>query len=119
MHKKAACFQTTLYSIPFSNIQNYQEYTNLYRDKEIYEQVLLYLETQKHQDFLQEGKDISQVEILDYPNLPTIQSAPNKFLMLILGGMLSLFIAITYVSLKARFSGELIISDNIESQTQE
>lgn len=108
--QKGGIFANDEYSIPFAEIPELaKEYATLYRDKKIYEQVLVYLETQRHQDALQQAKDISQVEILDAPSLPEKPVAPDKILMSILAFVLSTSIILVYLALKAKIKGELKI----------
>lgn len=100
-------FKNDNFSIPFSDIPELmREYTALYRDKKIYEQVLLYLETQSHQDALQASRDISQVELLDFPNLPEIPTAPHKTLMVVLAFMASTIIALLFIVIKYQWTNK-------------
>ena len=100
-------FKNDNFSIPFSDIPELMlEYTALYRDKKIYEQVLLYLETQSHQDALQASRDISQVELLDFPNLPEIPTAPHKTLMVVLAFMVSTIIALLFIVIKYQWTNK-------------
>ena len=100
-------FKNDNFSIPFSDIPELmREYTALYRDKKIYEQVLLYLETQSHQDALQASRDISQVEMLDFPNLPEIPTAPHKTLMVVLAFMVSTIIALLFIVIKYQWTNK-------------
>ncbi|MBQ6269962.1 MAG: hypothetical protein IJK61_07585 [Bacteroidetes bacterium] len=100
-------FKNDNFSIPFSDIPELmREYTALYRDKKIYEQVLLYLETQSHQDALQASRDISQVELLDFPNLPEIPTAPHKTLMVVLAFMVSTIIALLFIVIKYQWTNK-------------
>lgn len=88
------------FSIPFEKIPNLiRQYTNIFRDKKIYEQVILYLETQRHQEAMQESRDIPVVEPLDIAIVPEKQSSPSKKLMLLLGFVLSfIFVNIYHIS---------------------
>lgn len=107
-------FKNDNFSIPFTDIPELmREYTVLYRDKKIYEQVLIYLETQSHQDALQASRDISQVELLDTPDFPEIPSAPNKYLMVLLSLILSSFIALLYLTIKIQINENKIEKGNI------
>lgn len=97
------------FAIPFKNIPSLtREYVDLFRDKKIYEQVLLYLETQRHQEAIQESKDIPIVEPLDRATIPEVQTAPKKRVSMILATFLSACIAFGYVSFKALYKGRLL-----------
>ncbi len=85
------------FSIPFGEIPNLsRRYLNIYRDKKIYEQVILYLETQKHQEAIQVSKDVPVVQALDEAFVPETQASPSKKLMAILGFALSFVFSLVY-----------------------
>lgn len=89
------------FSIPFEKIPSLaRQYANLYRDKKIIEQVITFLETQRHQEAIQENRDVPMVEVLDEAFIPDKQSAPNKKLMVLLALLLSLSFSIIYFSIK-------------------
>ncbi len=89
------------FSIPFDKIPSLaREYANLYRDKKIVEQIIMYLETQRHQEAIQENRDVPTVEVLDKAYVPDYQSSPNKKLMLLLSFVLSFVLALMYFTLK-------------------
>jgi len=99
------------FSIPLSKVPDLaRRFADLYRDREIVEKVLLYLETQRHQEFIQEEKDTPVIEILDYAYKPIKKSAPQRSLMLILGTIIfSIFTSIFFVY-RAYKKGSLEIS---------
>ncbi|MCX8054261.1 MAG: Wzz/FepE/Etk N-terminal domain-containing protein [Ignavibacteria bacterium] len=89
------------FSIPFDKIPSLaREYANLYRDKKIVEQIIMYLETQRHQEAIQENRDVPTVEVLDKAYIPDYQSSPNKKLMVLLSFVLSFMLALMYFTLK-------------------
>lgn len=99
--QKGGLTGTDGFSIPFEKIPALaREYANLYRDKKIIEQVILYLETQRHQEAIQENRDVPTVEVLDRAFIPDRQSAPNKKLMVILAFVLSFTFTILYFLMK-------------------
>lgn len=101
------------FSIPFNSIPSLARiYANLIRDRKIYEQVILYLETQRHQEAIQESRDVPVVEVLDKAYPPESQSAPSKKLMFILGFFLSLIIVLSWFTYSAIKKGNLIIKQN-------
>lgn len=90
------------FSIPFDKIPNLaRQYANIFRDKKIFEQVILYLETQRHQEAIQESRDIPVVEPLDKAYVPDKQSSPSKKMMLVLGLFLSFVFFTTYHIVRA------------------
>jgi len=85
-------------AIPLENIPTLiRQYTNLTRTKEIYEQVLIYLQTQYFQEAIQEKRDVPQVEILDWATIPLEKSYPAYKATIILGFVIGLAIAITFL----------------------
>jgi capsule polysaccharide export protein KpsE/RkpR len=85
-------------AIPLENIPTLiRQYTNLTRTKEIYEQVLIYLQTQYFQEAIQEKRDVPQVEILDWASIPLEKSYPAYKATIILGFVIGLAIAITFL----------------------
>lgn len=99
------------FSIPLSKVPDLaRRYTDLYRDREIIEKVLLYLETQRHQEFIQEEKDTPIIEVLDYAYKPIKKSAPQRSLMLVLGTIIFSIFTCLYVVFRAYKKGSLTIS---------
>ncbi len=68
-----------------------REYTNIYRSKKILEQVVLYLETQKHQEAIQEEKNVPIVDVLDTATPPDDAISPSKKAMMAIGLLLGFF----------------------------
>lgn len=91
------------FSIPLSNVPSIaREYADIFRDREVLEKVIVYLETQKHQEAIQENKDTPIISVLDEPNIPEKRHSP-KISLMIIGGfiiitilVLSLFIFYLY-----------------------
>lgn len=100
-----------LFSIPLSKVPVLtRKYIDLYRDREVLEKVLLYLETQKHQEEIQEEKDVPIIEILDEAYEPERKSAPKRSLMMIVGTIIFSVFTIIFVILRANKKGSLIIN---------
>jgi len=115
--QKGGLTGTDGFSIPFEKIPSLaRKYANLYRDKKIIEQVILYLETQRHQEAIQENRDVPTVEVLDRAFIPDRQSAPNKKLMVILAFVLSFIFSTLYFLIKdfKNYSNQLNNATNDE-----
>jgi len=99
------------FSIPLSKVPELtREYVEIYRDRAILEKVLMYLETQRHQEEIQEEKDVPIIEILDYAYEPDIKSAPQRSLMLIVGTIIISIFAFIYILFRAYKKGSLNIN---------
>jgi uncharacterized protein involved in exopolysaccharide biosynthesis len=99
------------FSIPLSKVPDLaRRFADLYRDREIVEKVLLYLETQRHQEFIQEEKDTPVIEILDYAYKPIKKSAPQRSLMLILGTIIFSIFTSIFIVYRAYKKGSLEIN---------
>lgn len=100
------------FSIPLEKVPALlREYVVLFRERKIIEQVMLYLETQRHQEAIQEKRDVPVVEVLDTAYAPEERSSPKRSLMAILGFILSLIFSVTYVSIKAFNSGSIYLNE--------
>lgn len=86
-----------------------REYATLMRERKIIEQVIMYLETQRHQEAIQEEKDVPIVEVLDKAIPPDFRSAPNRKLMVILTFILTLFLSITMLLAWAFIRGRVYL----------
>ncbi|MBI5324736.1 MAG: hypothetical protein HZB41_05605 [Ignavibacteriae bacterium] len=105
-------------SIPLTAVPTLlKEYTNLIRDQKIMAQVILYLETQKYQEAIQEESDIATVEPLDKAFVPYDRLSPDRKFMLIIGLILGLFGSVVYLLTKGYFKGIYYIKrvDNPEN----
>jgi len=92
------------FSLPLSKIPNIaRRYALLYRDREVLEKVILFLETQKHQEAIQETKDVSQIEVLDEPFIPKIKTSPSRLLITIAFGIIVAFLTIVGMILNLVF----------------
>ncbi len=97
-------------SIPLMNVPTLvKEYTNLVRDQKIMAQVILYLETQKYQEAIQEESDIATVEPLDKAEPPYDRLSPDRKFMLIMGLIFGLFGSVVYLLIKGFYKGNLFI----------
>jgi uncharacterized protein involved in exopolysaccharide biosynthesis len=98
------------FSIPLSKIPKlYRDYIDLSRDRKIIEQVILYLETQRHQEAIQEQRDIPLVEPLDLALKPETRYAPNRKLMILVGLVISTFFAIALISIYGMIKGQIYL----------
>lgn len=94
------------FSIALNNVPTLaREYAVLYRDRKILEQVILYLETQRHQEAIQEQKDMPVVDVLDSPETPEERSSPDRKMMIFLATFISGLLAAAF----------FIIRENIRS----
>ncbi|MCX6153913.1 MAG: hypothetical protein NT007_07130 [Candidatus Kapabacteria bacterium] len=98
------------FSLPFKDIPTItRKYLDIYRERKILEQVLIYLETQKHQEAIQEAKDLPVIEILDkslgYNNI----SSPRFIPFIILGTMIVILLLIFFIVSYSFYKGHLII----------
>ena len=94
------------FSIPFDKIPEIVRiYTDMERNRKILEKVIMYLETQRHQEAIQEQKDIPSVEVLDEAVPPEKKSSPKRSLMLILTAVLSSIIAMFWIMISAYLKG--------------
>lgn len=92
------------FAIPLNNVPKLMRiFRDLFRDKKTLEKVILYLETQRHQEAIQEKKDVPLVEILDKANKPEKRASPQRKLMLILAFILSSLISIFYIFIELYF----------------
>lgn len=82
-----------------------RQYTNIYRDKKILEQVIIYLETQRFQEALQAEKDLPVVEALDKAIIPERRFSPNRGLVTIVSLFVGFVISIVFVLFKANNNG--------------
>lgn len=96
------------FSIPLSNVANLQKtFLDLTRDKKILEQLILYLETQKYQEAIQEESDYPTIEVLDNPVFPYKPIAPNKSSTAIFALILSSVLGCCIVIIRAVVKGKL------------
>ena len=71
-----------------------REYLELFRDKKIIMNVLTYLETQKHQEAIQEEKDIPVVQVLDTAIEPRFKYSPSRGKILFISTFISTVIVL-------------------------
>jgi len=103
------------FSLPLDKVPGLiKEYVTLFRERKIIEQVLLYLETHRHQEAIQEKRDVPVVEVLDSAYAPEDRDSPKRTLMAALGFLLSVIFVFIYISVKAFTSGSLFLKDSIE-----
>ncbi len=86
-----------------------KDYARLIRDRKVLEQVILYLETQKHQEAIQEKKDIPVVEVLDKAEIPYKRIAPSRKIIAILSLLLSAIFAAGFIIYKSYKQGLILI----------
>lgn len=98
------------FSIPLENVPNLlKQYAHLYRERKIYEQVIFYLETQRHQEAIKEQRDIPVVEILDNPSKPEKREKPKRKIMLLTALLVTLILLFILFTLRAFWLGNLYI----------
>ena len=101
------------FSIPLDSVPSLmKEYADLFRQRKIYEQVILYLETQRHQEAIQEKRDVPVVEILDYARIPEERYSPNRVTMTIFAFVLSFIFGIIIIIIGAFRKGKVYVVDN-------
>ena len=94
------------FSIPLDNVPNLvRNYTNLIRDQKILTQLIMYLETQKYQEAIEEESDIPTVQVLDEAFPPYKKASPSRLIMLVLALFLSSFFGVAYIILRAYWKG--------------
>jgi uncharacterized protein involved in exopolysaccharide biosynthesis len=72
-------------------------YGSLLKRQKIVQEVIVYLEAQRHQEAIAANKNVPTVEVLDRAIAPEKQSAPSKKMMLLLSTILGGLIAVLYV----------------------
>lgn len=105
------------FTIPLDDVPSLiKEYANLFRERKVIEQVMLYLETQRHQEAIQEKRDVPVVEVLDIAYPADERSSPKRSLMVMLGLVLSLVFASFYIAMTGLVKRTLFINEpKIES----
>ncbi|MEI6090629.1 MAG: Wzz/FepE/Etk N-terminal domain-containing protein [bacterium] len=99
------------FSIPLKEIPELaRKYAVLYRDREVIEQVILFLEMQKHQEAIQASRDIPVVEVLDKAETPLKSIAPVKKMMFLGGLIFGFFISVLYLIYKTYRKGKANLS---------
>jgi|GEM_PF-520364 len=91
-----------------------RQYTTIYRDKKILEQVVIYLETQRFQEALQAEKDLPVVEPLDKAIIPERRFSPNRGLVTIVSLFIGFVISLVIVVFKANNNGEFDVKSVIQ-----
>lgn len=74
-----------------------KQYVNLLRSQKILEQITVYLETQRLQEFIQEEKDVPSVQVLDGVYGAPEKISPKPFVMTFLAFVVSTTLAIAWV----------------------
>jgi uncharacterized protein involved in exopolysaccharide biosynthesis len=83
------------FSISLNRVPNLtRNYLELFRDKTILMNVLTYLETQKHQEAIQEEKDIPVVQVLDTAIQPKNKFSPSRGKILLISMFVSTVIVL-------------------------
>lgn len=105
------------FAIPLENIPTLmKEYADLFRQRKIYEQVIMYLETQHHQEAIQEKKDIPVVEVLDYARIPEEKYSPNRTAMAIFSLFFGSLIAVIIIIINAFRQGLVYVLDDKKNE---
>lgn len=89
-----------------------RQYTSIYRDKKILEQVVIYLETQRFQEALQAEKDLPVVEPLDKAIIPERRFSPNRGLVAFVSLFCGFVISLVIVVFKANNNGEFDVVED-------
>lgn len=106
---------TDAFSISLDKVPSLlKEYTDLFRERKILEQVIIYLETQKHQEAIQENRDVPVIEVLDEAIPAEKRSAPQRSLMLVLSIFLSTLLTTITLVISAYRKGNLYIVGNTD-----
>jgi len=101
---------TDAFSIPLENLPTLmKEYADLFRQRKIFEQVIMFLETQHHEEAIQEKRDIPVVEVLDFAKIPEERYSPNRVAMTIVGFFLAIIFAIIIIVIRAFAKGNAYI----------
>jgi capsule polysaccharide export protein KpsE/RkpR len=88
------------FSLPLDSVPKYARiYAELFRDRKVLEQVILYLETQRHEEAIQENRDTPVIEVLDYAIVPQKRTSPSRSKMLVAAGSLSFVLSIAFLFL--------------------
>lgn len=86
-----------------------REYTILFRDKKIIEEVMLYLETLKHQEAISINKELPSITILDPAEVPFKKTAPKYSMMYIFAFIFGWLFALAWAFYKAAKAGMITI----------
>lgn len=101
------------YSIPLKDVPRIERlYTSFVRDQKILNQVILYLETQRHQEAIQEERDLPVLVQLDEANIPEKQSSPRRGFMLLLSSIIIILLTTVGFVTHAVLKGSLILKSN-------
>ncbi len=99
------------FSIPLGKAPELiRKYEDLMRRQKILGKVILYLETQKHQEEIQEERDLPAVNVLDEAIVPTSKASPSRKFMILLGLIISGIISISIVIGRAYLKGEMLVN---------
>ncbi|ROL60897.1 hypothetical protein D9V86_08575 [Bacteroidetes/Chlorobi group bacterium ChocPot_Mid] len=103
------------FAIALSNVPALiRNYTTLLRDQKILTQLNMYLETQKHQEAIEEESDIPTIQVLDEAFPPYKKSSPSRLLMLVLAFFLSSFLSVSIVIFRAYYNGRKLEKADIQ-----
>ncbi len=92
-----------------------RKYANMLREQKILSQVILYLETQKYQETMQEKSDVPTIQTLDKAVPPYKRSSPSRALMALLGLFLSSFVGTGIILFQAYKKGEIEARLDVEN----
>lgn len=91
-------FESDKFSISLDKMPKIaRKYATLLRDQKIMQEVMLYLETQRHQEGIAANRNVPTVDVLDMAVVPEKQSAPSKKMMLLLSIILGFIFAVIYI----------------------
>ena len=97
--------------IPLANVPKLtREYAALYRDKKIIEEVMLYLETLRHQEAISVSKKLPSITILDNAQVPYKKTAPKYSMMYIFAFIFGWLIALVWAFYRSVKEGMITVS---------
>lgn len=103
------------FSIPLDKVPTlFKEYAELFRERKILEQVIMYLETQKHQEGIQENRDVPVIEVLDKAIPAEKKTSPQRALMMVLSFFLSTLFVSLWMVIAAYRQGNLYLLSGSE-----
>jgi capsule polysaccharide export protein KpsE/RkpR len=99
-------------AIPFEKVPSLiRKYTNLVREQKILAQVIIFLETQRHQEAIQEKKDVQIVKVLDEAKPPLKKTSPKTVMTMIFTLFLFSALSVIFLLLYAVIKGKVYLTE--------
>jgi len=99
------------FSIPLDKVPALlREYASMYRERKIMEEIIAYLEMQKHQEAIQEKRDVPVVELIDEAVPPHKRSSPKRSVIVVLGFALSSLFSLVLIIGNAIIKGNIYLN---------